>query len=180
MRKGTWSHSIEDDLTADFQRKGRIHFNPRISSRWEWYQLMQHYGTPTRLLDWTEGSLIALFFAVRNLKREIRPAVWIINPGWLDTASQGANKFEYIDSDPTRRNLSDVDLAYVAPDELPAYPTVGIPDIIDVRIQVQQSCFTIHGSVENGIYALVRRENNPLIAKLILNSGDSPKNIKYI
>jgi hypothetical protein len=25
--------------------------------RWEWYFLMQHYGAPTRLLDWSDGAL---------------------------------------------------------------------------------------------------------------------------
>lgn len=34
------------------------------SDEWGWMFLMQHYGIPTRLLDFTENPLIALYFAV--------------------------------------------------------------------------------------------------------------------
>ena len=60
----------------------------------ELYELMQHYAVPTRLLDWTEGASIALYFAIRmrvfgkqELPTEKIPCVWMLNPSWLNHKS---------------------------------------------------------------------------------------------
>lgn len=45
---------------------------------------MQHYGIPTRLLDWSENALVALWFAVEK-NRNVDAAVWVLNaPKWND------------------------------------------------------------------------------------------------
>ena len=33
---------------------------------WEWYFFMQHYGAPTRLLDWSDGDCLSLHFALAH------------------------------------------------------------------------------------------------------------------
>jgi hypothetical protein len=47
------------------QDAARVIANPP-TDEWGWLFLMQHYGVPTRLLDFTENPLVALFFAVRE------------------------------------------------------------------------------------------------------------------
>lgn len=55
----------------------------RDASFFQWLFVMQHYGTPTRLLDWSQNALTALAFATqyRNDKSIGKSAdVWCLNP----------------------------------------------------------------------------------------------------
>ena len=45
----------------------------------EWLTLMQHYGVPTRLLDWSQSLLVALYFAVTE-HQESDGALYALDP----------------------------------------------------------------------------------------------------
>ena len=65
----------EEYMLRDFFTYARSHLRKEDLTKLEKLSIAQHYGVPTRLLDWTEDPLTALYFATNDGPKSIASGV---------------------------------------------------------------------------------------------------------
>ena len=129
----------EEAILQMFKDMSTAHLSFTPGPEIEWLALAQHHGMPTRLLDWTEGLLVAAWFAVMSPPRfgvrkepktgkEVKfrkdPAIWAVRNVTPLSGPQQTRPFDV----PTAHSYR--------------------PRHINARISAQRSVFTIHSEPE--------------------------------
>lgn len=137
---------VERKIFEDFKRRA-VPFLPHnfnVNSEWDWLALAQQFKLPTRLLDWTENPLVALYFTFAQRKWDQHDrAFWIFAPmpdDFADTTSPESTPF----------NQKEI--------------KVFMPNQITQRITVQAGWFTVHHYCNSTSMML---NNNPAYDKKI-------------
>ena len=137
----------EQDINNLFRMKAKTRYSncPNRDDLFSWLFLMQHYRLPTRLLDWTENPLVALFFAVENKKSDDKDAaIWALKPSILNSTQVKKNKILLSGNVDAKPIVSE---AFNVNSHNPDRKIVAVnPEQADIRQLIQQSEFTVHGS----------------------------------
>ena len=115
----------EQSILEEFQKYAIPFVQKTPESPWEWWAIAQHYGLPTRFLDWTKNPLVALYFAIENCSLEEDAVVYAAN-------SKQFNSNIDLNDTPDPLGISEVYLYY--------------PPHINQRIVVQSGIFTVHNN----------------------------------
>lgn len=136
----------ERTINKQFRRRAANYISGRMDNI-DLYVLSQHYGMPTRILDWTDTYLPALFFAcASHLDRD--GAVFVMNPRQLFPNNEDARNANYPrDVVHVRHDVvaGTVATLYGEGDRLKnEFIVPFLPDLEAGRLHRQASCFTLH------------------------------------
>ena len=135
---------LEDCLVRHFKRQAHRHLTnlPEEDDILGWLGLMRHYGSPTRLMDWTYSFFVGLYFAVEEAEGNC--VLWALDYDWFRKSAESRYRadVEYIVT-PNDPRLKGREFFRRVFQKQPPVDLVGSvnPEKLNDRLIVQQGVF---------------------------------------
>jgi hypothetical protein len=170
---------LENEIVERFKERAIPFLEKDIAEPWGRLFFMQHYGMPTRLLDWSENPLVALYFALVDAKKDddgnivSSPVVWILDPiSWNKSSIESyANCNQILTvTDPIMTNYA----LSPAGEILQNYPVAIYGAHNSKRIVAQRGVFVIFGKLNESMEQISLNFHNQPLLKVNIDKGDVP------
>ncbi len=191
---------VENSTIGFFKDRSRLHLptTPDEHDLLGWLALMQHYGAPTRLQDWTLSPFVAAYFAYRDEDQETDAMVWAIQAYYCRRAvAPGVvvslpwdhlGVFEKIYLDPatgdehaitesTTQAGSENETLREAIRKGGGWPLPVLPFNVDARMTAQQSVFLVTTEIDFPVGDLVDKAKWPPQAKVDRFAADLARRV---
>jgi hypothetical protein len=163
-----WITQLERNVYREFGKNVGRYGAP--ISEWEALAVAQHYGCPTRLLDWTRNASVAAYFALES-RKPVAAAIWCFNinnypfPSFLGRTSKTyAHRVEVLKglakirepsffqpvSKPISASSSDPQSKNPMEQLESGVVVILDPPRDEARITAQEGLFTLHYSFDDG------------------------------
>ena len=175
----------EGPLAHGFLVSYKSYINDSNLNDWELFALMQHHGMPTRLLDWSESALVALYFAL-TLEPDYDGyrAVWVLEPYELNEKTIGFKRLfcpAIMRASEIRNDEHSINLnSYLPPNlksaeagKLPEKPAAINATQHIKRVSSQKGCFTVHGTSDETINTYLDNPDHFHMIKIDSRSKES-------
>lgn len=164
---------LERQLMSRFRQRSIPYHARDLRDEWDALFFMQHYGVPTRLLDWTENPFIALHFALMSARRGASgrgayttpAAVWMLDP--VQWNSQALKHLSYGGQplSPGDEVLKGYAPSSISPNGV-RHPVALHGAHNSSRIVAQQGVFTIFGADRTAMEAADWATNTGVLSRI--------------
>ena len=175
---------FENSSIGFFKDRARLHLpvTPAEHDLLGWLALMQHYGAPTRLQDWTRSPFAAAYFAYRE-DSEQDAAIWAVQayfcrravtPGAIGLPWDHLGVFEEVYEDPdtgdqvavvpsltTTQSEHENEILRNAIRAGGGWPLPVVPFNVDARMAAQQAAFLVATRLDFPVEALMDKRRWP-------------------
>lgn len=139
VRNSTYlSYGTERDILQAFIQEASSIVPLPSDDLSRWAEYAQHYGAPTRFLDWSTNPLVALYFACKDQK-EKTGRVWLLH-------AKNYERIPIADKTLPNRTRREIIEQIIAGSEDYSYPLLYTPYYVDARMSAQSSYFMVWGA----------------------------------